>query len=902
MRITKIEIENFRNYFGLHTFDLEKEITIIYGDNGFGKSSFFDAIEWCLTGSISRFSINNIDKNVIANHLALNTQTDCSVAIHFGNNILRRRFEINNNGFGNVSVKVVRKNGNLITEGEQAVNEYLQNYNTSKQNNYLDNVGKLIKKAYILSQDQMNDFISNDKASDRFNALVNIMSLEKVYDFLDNLKFTIKQLDKAINEQTRKIRDYQNIINESSARLDTIDMTYINNSLDYIQLKDYKNTVEFRNAIRNKKEFIMKQQYEIETVKKISTQFLNMNFSSISDVERRINYIDKKVYEVKDTINKNNLKLQENNNKSRLIHERLNNFEKIFKYYRERETIEQKLDNVKKQLEEMFNNPELNEEVLVNMKIEYMNEYQYLNYANKYKKEYEEFINNISIFPNKLKILKNDLSRLDKAKLDNESEINRINKLILNDNLNSLTFLKKCLFDLKNYVGHNDVNGTCPVCSTNHGEKLNNILLENIDDISKKIEHQSIQNDYLNEQKSVIEFRNNEIAKVYENIEYDIKLHEKTYENARLRIKKIEGNEYFEKSLFKLNLNEIENRIKHLEEKLLKLNDAINLLFEKDNLMNTNTKLSENMKLDEMDLVDKSQLKDELDKLLKDAKTIISNSNSLKDVISKYESEKANIFYLHREAINKMNIKDSLYSFIHIIEDYNTKEDKLSQESLLLSRAEEDINKYESCSNVFKIISKAERDIVELEKKKIYWEEKKLALSNITDKVYSIYGEGIESFFNNHNSAIKRYFRYLNPLPVENDIKFEISGDELEIFIKPSGVEFCEDNKTKALYTLSSGQLNTLALAIFLATNESKKMSFLDFVAIDDPIQNMDDVNRFSVCDVLSSIDKQLIFSTHDFEFLKLFIKKNESRKNEIRIYKLESNNLSNQNITRIDM
>lgn len=48
---------------------------------------------------------------------------------------------------------------------------------------------------------------------------------------------------------------------------------------------------------------------------------------------------------------------------------------------------------------------------------------------------------------------------------------------------------------------------------------------------------------------------------------------------------------------------------------------------------------------------------------------------------------------------------------------------------------------------------------------------------------------------------------------------------------------------------------NVLALYIFIATNEAQDNSYLDFIAIDDSIQNMDNVNRFSICDVLSQLN-----------------------------------------------
>jgi predicted ATP-dependent endonuclease of OLD family len=44
-KITKIEIENFRAFFGSYTIDLPKgENLLVYGENGSGKSSLFKAL------------------------------------------------------------------------------------------------------------------------------------------------------------------------------------------------------------------------------------------------------------------------------------------------------------------------------------------------------------------------------------------------------------------------------------------------------------------------------------------------------------------------------------------------------------------------------------------------------------------------------------------------------------------------------------------------------------------------------------------------------------------------------------------------------------------------------------------------------------------------------------------
>jgi len=54
IRIEKIEIENFRAYRKAQSFDIASDITVLYGPNGFGKTSFFDAIDFAVTGDIGR--------------------------------------------------------------------------------------------------------------------------------------------------------------------------------------------------------------------------------------------------------------------------------------------------------------------------------------------------------------------------------------------------------------------------------------------------------------------------------------------------------------------------------------------------------------------------------------------------------------------------------------------------------------------------------------------------------------------------------------------------------------------------------------------------------------------------------------------------------------------------------
>jgi DNA repair exonuclease SbcCD ATPase subunit len=51
MRITELEISGFRGYCERQTIELDSQITLLVGENGRGKSSTLNAIEWCLFGS-----------------------------------------------------------------------------------------------------------------------------------------------------------------------------------------------------------------------------------------------------------------------------------------------------------------------------------------------------------------------------------------------------------------------------------------------------------------------------------------------------------------------------------------------------------------------------------------------------------------------------------------------------------------------------------------------------------------------------------------------------------------------------------------------------------------------------------------------------------------------------------
>jgi DNA repair protein SbcC/Rad50 len=54
VKIEAVTIKNFRAYRKEQTFPLGSDVTVLYGPNGFGKTSFFDAVDFAVTGEIGR--------------------------------------------------------------------------------------------------------------------------------------------------------------------------------------------------------------------------------------------------------------------------------------------------------------------------------------------------------------------------------------------------------------------------------------------------------------------------------------------------------------------------------------------------------------------------------------------------------------------------------------------------------------------------------------------------------------------------------------------------------------------------------------------------------------------------------------------------------------------------------
>ena len=92
VRLESVHIESFRAYKKPQTFRLGTAVTVVYGPNGFGKTSLFDAIDFAATGGIGRLGLvpsNDLFAKVVS-HLD-GKPGDAGVSLNFGTDGARRR-------------------------------------------------------------------------------------------------------------------------------------------------------------------------------------------------------------------------------------------------------------------------------------------------------------------------------------------------------------------------------------------------------------------------------------------------------------------------------------------------------------------------------------------------------------------------------------------------------------------------------------------------------------------------------------------------------------------------------------------------------------------------------------------------------------------------------------------
>ncbi|WP_211656157.1 AAA family ATPase [Planococcus alpniumensis] len=899
MRIKKVEIYNFRNFCGKYSFNLDKNITILYGENGYGKSTFFDAIEWCITNEIERFKTQDgevgfSNNDCINNKAKEDLEPECYVSLYYDNYQLLRKYTANSK-YTSVSLyNCESENRVLITQGQKNVEKELSKYKEEKSNG-----AKLIKQSYVLSQDQITNFIRSNPR-DRFDSLASIMGINKVTNFIDNLKTTnsiIQSTHESLGlelDNNRKLIESHIADREESIQLENR-ISEIVESLEKSESESIKKDINLTMIdaeVNNTNLAIVKNKKILSVFKDIPLEFNEYN-----DLKAKQLILDDK-YDSK-------INVVAKAEESKLSAEKeIKGIESTFKKISEEKKLLTKVEKERSEIDKVradINKKELgkldNEELRQKLKnsrkkLEVANfTLLYIDDYHKFEKEYKET-------PDMNKEIQKEVNILERKIRSREKLILSLKKWLTKNNASSsLQGLIQYLQGISNYVKSNDVHGTCPVCSSYVGDSLDKEIQNNITLQTSRVTNLELRVVRAYELQEKIE---NELSAFRRDLQknvLELKKLTRVFENALNTLDSISKNIQFDLKLFNKSKNEIVKIQNGLIEEVQSIEAIIGEKSKLASLENDFKTLLENLNLKKSEGEVEVELEFKKNSLYRKIRRIDKLIEKINQDIILIKKDR-DIVSLHISSINRLEgFSHNNKEFAIINRQLKNELSNLENKFLLLSQIKElSIKKNEKRGGLQRLLSYEETEkelIMDIKTWKEKGEELDTYIKGLTAKV------GIQAldFLNDPHSKIQQYYRYLNPMPTTNgNIHFltENSDDSkrgLTITI-PYKKNNGNQEFMNARYTLSSAQLNTLAIAIFLVANDSQDVGILDFVAIDDPIQNMDDVNQYTMCDILGDINKQLLFSTHSLDFLKLFIKKNDYKKSDIRVYFLEAPNL----------
>ncbi|MCT4072223.1 AAA family ATPase [Elizabethkingia anophelis] len=295
-KIKKIEISDFRIYEGTSEFNLEKKdyvanLVAIYAPNGYGKTSFFDAIEWTFSNKIKRFE-NDFTKKAIKseteNTILLTNSDSYKKGIQGKVNI-----ELDNSQFIGKLVSRYKKPGTIY-------------YNDYRQGNLSD--GSItsdfsaLPSSNVLTQDQIDSFLRFKTPEERFNELKDFWPqsfeaterLKQLSDLLKTLNKKRESIDFAIkknDEELAKLNGNEENISKVNIWLDKL------TKVDYTKFTKY--SVEKIDKSISKENFEKIHKENSRNIKQIQIDIENLEKTKsdldylIKEVENYINSTSK---------------------------------------------------------------------------------------------------------------------------------------------------------------------------------------------------------------------------------------------------------------------------------------------------------------------------------------------------------------------------------------------------------------------------------------------------------------------------------------------------------------------------------------------------------------------------------------------------------------------------------
>lgn len=519
-RIKSAVIEGFRAYRKKQEFDLDADIIIIYGPNGFGKTSFFDAIDYVSTGRIGRLRkhYKNLDTFIgLTRNLESKKSGHVAIEINQGDSNIEVRRDVDDWSYALFNREKFNRPNTL---------QKLTLSSWEEKRERIETLERLFRATHLFSQSNpelLSDFEADSKLSfdivSRLLALDDyasgLLKVKKIHSILrkyindrnmdiDNLEADIKILKdqrnvlpdsekeeigpklKTMTDELKKDIRTHTDINVEEERVIKIDVirewrslidAELNNSREiHKQLQklesDYPQFETDKNSLEEKTKQLEKINIQTEKhrtgKKELASEFKKLQ-SEITESKTSLNLSKSKNRALSEFIKlKESAKnVEENlNNQSQDIN-RLN--KEIFKSDNIFNNLTSGLDKLGTQKIEI--------EITINeksKKVQLFSEIEKnIEPWKKAKNDFEELQKSISFLESDLEQAKESINKQENYKKRSEKELFEVEQ-----KLEKLAFNKAQLSSILDELERYIKDGICPVCGTDH--KSQDTLLEKI--------------------------------------------------------------------------------------------------------------------------------------------------------------------------------------------------------------------------------------------------------------------------------------------------------------------------------------------------------------------------------------------------------------------------------------
>ena len=231
MKIQSIELENYRQYRGRVTVDLScdsgKNITVIQGVNGSGKTNMLNAVNWCLYGREEHLSKYNTKKQPIINDAELRE-------LSAGQRIIARVTlkmidEKDNDRFYQFERSIGAKkdiSGRIIFDSDSEFHAYMQigkDIQEIRETEMLINriLPHGVKSFFFFDGERLDEFFKEERSEKVREAIFDVSQLYLLDRTVEHLEKTVSSIRGEVKGESPKVNEIQEKIKEIEGGLES---------------------------------------------------------------------------------------------------------------------------------------------------------------------------------------------------------------------------------------------------------------------------------------------------------------------------------------------------------------------------------------------------------------------------------------------------------------------------------------------------------------------------------------------------------------------------------------------------------------------------------------------------------------------------------------------------------